>query len=197
MRVLLICVPRTGSNSFIKSLSKSLAIPHISIPDTYTHKENSSLIESILKKESIIFRMSPINNVGYDLVKFSSFFDKVILLSRLDDEDHYKSIVNLYYREHIMKYGTKGSYVYEDIPKSTLEHIHKVVNYKEIEVQKQQISELSLKLKQKVLYYEDIFYSDKVVDYLTSNFNRFNKEVYEYNLGLTKKQRIKQQSSLI
>ena len=197
MRILLVCVPRTGSNSFIKSLSKSLSIPHVSVPDSFTYKENSSLIESIIKKDSIIFRMSPINNVGYSLVKFSAFFDKVILLSRLDDEDHYKSLVNLYYREHIMKYGTKGTYVYEDIPESSLNQIEKVINYKEIKDQKQEIEQLSLALKQEVLYYEDIFYSNKVTEYLTSEFAKFNKEIYDKSLSQTKKQRIERKTILI
>jgi len=197
MRVLLICVPRTGSTSFLKALSKSLAIPYISIPGTYTYKENSSLIESTIKKKNIIFRMSPDHNVGYDLVKFSSFFDKVILLTRLDDEDHYKSIVNLYYREHILGYGTKGLYVYEDIPKSIIKDIEETVNYNEILLAKQQILDLSLKLQQEVLSYEDIYYSNKALIYLSSNFRMFNKEVYQYNLGLTKRQRITRKTTLI
>ena len=178
MRILFVCVPRTGSTSFIKSLSKSLTIPYVSIPDSFTYKENSSLIESIIKKDNIIFRMSPNNYVGYSLIEFSSFFDKVILLSRLDDEDHYKSLVNLYYREHIMEYGTKGLYVYEDIPKSSLNQIEKVINFKQIKDQK-------------------IFYSNKVTEYLTSEFAEFNKELYENSLAQTKKQRIVRKKILI
>lgn len=197
MKILFVCVPRTGSTSFINSLSKSLDIPYISIPDTYSYQLNSSLIESTIKKDRIIFRMSPNNNVGCSLIKFSSFFDKVILLSRLDDEDHYKSLVNLYYREHIIKYGTKGLYVYEDIPQSSLSQIEKVINYEEIKDQKEQIEQLGLELKQEVIYYEDIFYSDKVTDYLTSEFAEFNREVYENRLAQTKKQRITRKTVLI
>ena len=197
MRILFVCVPRTGSTSFIKSLSKSLTIPYVSVPDSFTYKENSSLIESIIKKDNIIFRMSPNNYVGYSLIEFSSFFDKVILLSRLDDEDHYKSLVNLYYREHIMESGTKGLYVYEDIPKSSLNQIEKVINYKQIKDQKQEIEQLSSELKQEVLYYENIFYSNKVTEYLTSEFAEFNKEIYENSLAQTKKQRIVRKKILI
>ena len=197
MRILFVCVPRTGSSSFIKSLSKSLDIPYISIPDSYSYEQNSSFIESSIRKDRVIFRMSPDNNVGYNLKEFCLFFDKVILLSRLDDKDHYESLVNLYYREHIIEYGTKGLYVYEDIPQASLNEIEKVINYEEVKDQKKQIEQLGLELKQEVIYYEDIFYSNKVINYLTSEFAEFNREVYENTIAQTKKQRISRKTVLI
>ncbi len=197
MRILFVCVPRTGSSSFIKSLSKSLDIPYISIPDSYSYEQNSSFIESSIRKDRVIFRMSPNNNVGYNLKEFCLFFDKVILLSRLDDKDHYESLVNLYYREHIIEYGTKGLYVYEDIPQASLNEIEKVINYEEVKDQKKQIEQLGLELKQEVIYYEDIFYSNKVINYLTSEFAEFNREVYENTIAQTKKQRISRKTVLI
>ncbi len=197
MRILFVCVPRTGSSSFIKSLSKSLDIPYISIPDSYSYEQNSSFIESSIRKDRVIFRISPNNNVGYNLKEFCLFFDKVILLSRLDDKDHYESLVNLYYREHIIEYGTKGLYVYEDIPQASLNEIEKVINYEEVKDQKKQIEQLGLELKQEVIYYEDIFYSNKVINYLTSEFAEFNREVYENTIAQTKKQRISRKTVLI
>jgi len=197
MRILFVCVPRTGSSSFIKSLSKSLDIPYISIPDSYSYEQNSSFIKSSIKKDRVILRMSPNINVGYNLKEFCLFFDKVILLSRLDDKDHYESLVNLYYREHIIEYGTKGLYVYEDIPQASLNEIEKVINYEEVKDQKKQIEQLGLELKQEVIYYEDIFYSNKVINYLTSEFAEFNREVYENTIAQTKKQRISRKTVLI
>jgi len=141
--------------------------------------------------------MSPNINVGYNLKEFCLFFDKVILLSRVDDKDHYESLVNLYYREHIIEYGTKGLYVYEDIPQASLNEIEKVINYEEVKDQKKQIEQLGLELKQEVIYYEDIFYSNKVINYLTSEFAEFNREVYENTIAQTKKQRISRKTVLI
>ena len=63
--------------------------------------------------------------------------------------------------------------------------------------QKQEIEQLSSELKQEVLYYENIFYSNKVTEYLTSEFAEFNKEIYENSLAQTKKQRIVRKKILI
>lgn len=197
MRILFVCVPRTGSNSFIKALSKSLNINYISIPDNFNLNENKSLIDSVLSKDDIIFRMSPINDVGYSLLQFTSFFDEVILVSRLNEKEHYQSLVNLYYRENILKFGTKAAYDYNDIPPTVLTQIEKVVDYDEIDTQKKQIEELSLVLKEKVLYYEDIFNSDDVVNYLDLKFDTFDKDKYTFYLSQTKKYRITRERLLI
>ena len=197
MRILFVCVPRTGSNSFIKALSKSLNINHISIPDNFDLKENKSLIDYVLSKDDIIFRMSPINYVGYTLLQFTSFFDEVILVSRLNEKEHYQSLVNLYYKENILKYGTKAAYDYNDIPSTVLTQIEKVVNYDEITTQKKQIEELSLILDKKVIYYEDIFNSDDITNYLSSKFNTFDKNIYTYYLSQTKKYRVTREKLLI
>lgn len=197
MRVLLICVPRTGSSSFLKALSKTLDINHISVPDSFNLKRNKALIDSILNKKNIIFRTSPIHNVGYSLIEFCSFFDKVILLSRLDDKEHYKSIINLYYKENILKFGTKDLYDFNDIPSSVLEQIQKDVNYEEIVIQKQQIEQLGLNLDQKVLYYEDIFYSNVGLKYLQNNFDSFDTNRYTFHLSQTKKLSISREKSII
>ena len=197
MRVLLVCVPRTGSSSFLKALSKSLNINHISIPDSFSLEENKAFIDSIVKKDKVIFRMSPIHNTGYSLEEFCSLFDRVVLLSRLNEKEHYKSIVNLYYRENILKFGTKGLYDFNDIPNTILNQIEQVVNYEVILEQKKQIEELGLVLNQKVLYYEEIFYSDTGLKYLQTNFNSFNSEKYRLYLSQTKKLSISRDKSLV
>lgn len=197
MRVLLVCVPRTGSSSFLKALSKSLNINHISIPDSFSLEENKAFINSIVKKDNVIFRISPINSIGYRLDEFCFLFDKVILLSRRNEEEHYKSIVNLYYRENILKFGTKGLYDFNDIPSTILNQIEQVVNYEEILEQKKQIEELGLVLNQKVLYYEEIFYSDIGLKYLQNNFNSFDSEKYKLYLSQTKKLSINRDKSLV
>lgn len=187
MKILIVCVPRTGSNSFIKALSKTLNIPHVSVPDSFNYKNNSSLINSILAKDKVIFRISPIHYVGYDMSTFLSFFDKVILLSRLNDEEHYKSIVNLYYREHIMKGGTNSSYIYDDIPKSIIKKIEKVLNWEEILEQKQEIIKLSSARKESILYYEDIYFSHFGLKYLEEKFINLDTSLFTAHLSNTKK----------
>jgi len=197
MRVLLVCVPRTGSNSFLKALSKALNIHHISIPYSFNLSKNKALIDSTVRKESIIFRISPIHNVGYNLDKFCLLFDKVILLSRLNDEEHYKSLINLYYKENILGFGTNGVYNFNDIPTPIVTQIEQVFNYEEIVVQKKQIENLGLILNQKVLYYEEIFYSDVGLKYLQSTFDTFDSEKYKLYLNQTTKLSITRDKSFI
>lgn len=197
MKILIVCVPRTGSNSFIKALSKSLNIPHISIPDSFNYKHNSALIKSILAKDKVIFRMSPFHYVGYDILTFTYFFDKVILLSRLNNEEHYKSIVNLYYREHIIKGGTNSSYIYNNIPKSILKEIEKVVDWEKILEQKQEIYNLGAMRNESILYYEDIYFSDVGLKYLKRKFNNLDTSLFTAHLSNTKKLSITRDMSLI
>lgn len=198
MKVLMICVPRTGSNSLIKALSKGLNIPHLSIPDSFNITHHKAFIDSILNKNEIIFRMSPIHNVSYDLLSFTSFFDEVVLLSRKNEENHYKSIVNLYYREHVAKLSTRTSYVYEDIPSSTLEEIKKVVDWEDIVNQKLEIENLGMLLNESILYYEDMYFSDKGINYLKGKFKKkLNIDTFNYVLFNTNKLRINREKYVI
>ena len=197
MTTLILCTPRTGSNSFIKALSKSLNTPHISIPDSYSFEKDSSFIKSILGKQNIIFRMSPIHNVGYTLEEFCLFFDKLIFLSRKNNKEHYESLVNLYYREHFLGYGTKGSYVYEDIPTEILPQLEQEVNWEEINTQKLQIEDLSRKFNKKVIYYEDLFYSEIAVNILSKQYSNFNSSIFKKYLESTSKLRINRVKTML
>ena len=197
MRVLLICIPRSGSSSFMKAVAKGLNLSRISIPDSYSFPENKALIDKVIQKENVIFRMSPNHEIGYDIDKFSKFFDKTILLSRQNNDEHYKSIVNLYYREHILQSGVHSSYVYEDIPQSTLKQIQPVVDFEDILTQKEKLKNIAYTINEKIIYYENIFYSLSVEQYLIDNFKNLSIEKYKNELSNTSKLSISRQKTLV
>lgn len=132
--------------------------------------------------------MSPNHNVGYDLKEFSNFFDTTILLTRKNKKDHFKSFVNLYYKEIILKKGEHSEYSYDDIPSELKTKLKSNENWFSILNGIETIRQLSSSMNNPILYYEDLYYNDGV-NYIKSKIPNININSFKAALSNTKKLR--------
>jgi hypothetical protein len=190
MRILLICTPRSGTNSFISSLSKTMGINQISIPDSYQYPRDKSLIDYLISKENIIVRMNPNHQVGYDIIEFSNLFDVVILLTRKNIDKLYESYVNLFYKEVYIKGAVNSTYDYKDIPNNIKNSFKNDINWKNVLNGINIINDISDKLNIPILYYEDLYYSNDGINLLKSLLPEINTDVFRNRLSSTKKLRV-------
>lgn len=197
MKILVICLPRAGSTSFVTSLSKATNINLLSIPDAYSYPENISLINHVLAKEDIIFRMSPSHNIGMDLIEFSKLFDYTILLSRRSESDYYKSFVNLYYKEIIVGSGWSSKYDYDEIPSKYKIELKNSKDWKRLLNDKQTIESFSTKMNIDIIYYEDLYYSSSGAEVLQKLIPNINILAFKNYLSKTKKLRTKSIKKII
>jgi hypothetical protein len=189
MKILLICSPRSGSTSLVNSLSKTLNITKINIPDVYEYPKNKSLIDHIISKKDIIVRMNPNHEVGYDLKEFVNFFDHVILLTRRNRNEHFKSFVNLYYKEIIIKNGVHTKYTYDEIPTQLKTKLKSDINWILLLSGVDKIKKLSIDINNPILYYEDLYYGDNV-EHINSKISNLNIDLFKSTISQTKKLRI-------
>lgn len=191
MKILLIAPPRTGSTNLLNSLSEVLDLSKISIRHNFEYPRDEKLIDHIASKKNKIVRIIP--SVNIDLFELIKKFDSTILLSRKDDEDHYKSFVNLFYKEFIQRDLTSvmNGYTYDELPTYYKENLKYSSNWMQILKDKEFLLEISKKIKSDIVYYEDLYYSDiglnilkkgiPILDIdkmkiLLDNSNRYRKE---------------------
>lgn len=197
MKILIVCVPRTGSTSFTKSLSKTLNIPVISIPDSYEYPTNKKLIEQVLSRSNVIFRMSPFHNTGYRLLDFLEKFDNIILLSRNDIENHFISMVNLYYME-LTKLGREhATYSESDIPPNMFKEFEGSVDWNRVKADRKELELLSKQLNIPLLYYEDLYFTEKGYSILQQNIPNLDIKLFKEFITSTKKIKIEVEKTLL
>ena len=182
MKILVLCLPRTGSTSFVNALKKTLGLNLINIPDAYKFPENKALIDHVLSKESVILRMTPSHNVGMDLVTFSKHFDYTFFLSRKNLDDYYKRFVNLYYKEIIVGSGWFNPYDYNDIPVKYQEELKNSSDWNRIMRDREDLHRIG---QDEIIFYEDLFYSNEGTYFIKSkleeiDINKFKEYLTEF-----------------
>lgn len=197
MKVLILSLPRTGSTSFATSLSKSLKLPLVSIPDNYTYNENGHLVTKLLNRKSIILRVSPSCNVGYELLDFIDKFDHVIFLSRRNKDEHYKSFVNLYYKLYIKKFGYHDKYNSAEVPQKYYDELENRLGWKILLEDKKKIEEASSITNIPVLYYEDLYFSEEGYNILQQNIPNLDIELFKEFITSTKKLKLETPKTLV
>lgn len=197
MKIILLSLPRTGSTSFAKSLSNTLDLPLISIPDEYTYKENGHLITKILNKKKVILRISPSLKTGYELIDFIGKFDRVIFLSRKNNYQHYRSFVNLYYKLYIKKSGYHDQYDSAEIPQKYYNELKDRLGWKILLEDKEKIEQLSLLLNIPVLYYEDLYFSSTGYTVLQQNIPNLDIEKFKKYIASTKRMKLSISKTLL
>jgi|MDTC01.2.fsa_nt_gb hypothetical protein len=182
MKILIISAPRTGSSSLAENLKNVLKYKQLYLePYLYKkqfHNFNSKRTSEYgyplnLSKNSIVKTMTyqvPSNygeNDNYKSTKFELFisdwskeFNKIILLSRKNEQDHLESWINLLSKQE------NGESVYK---KWNINEIkgklkdHNYVDYlkKQIKHHTDKIKELSKLFKLPISFYEDLYGSDR------------------------------------
>jgi hypothetical protein len=172
MKILIISVPRSGSTSLAYNLKSTLEYNEIFVEPYLYQKHNESFISKRtfehgyplkLSKNSIVKTMSYQVASQYGKPKdFTSFisewkkeFDKIILLSRKDKQEHFVSWVNLLSKQE------NGESVYKKWNITEIEGKLKNYNYSEFKPHRDAIEELSKLFNLPITYYEDLYGEDR------------------------------------
>jgi len=197
MKVLIVCTPRSGTSSFSTSLSKTLNIPLISIPEQFYTQIHTQFINYLIEKPKCIVRLDPTHKIGMDIYDFSKYFDHIVLLTRKNEKDYLISLANLSLKVKAHKFSPHALYSSKDIPEKILNSIDKTPEWSSIKEGKLKINLLARMLKQDILFYEHLFSDnfdiDKFLPFLTSDL----KSRFSSFLKSTKKLRINIESSAI
>ena len=146
MKVLLITLPRTGSTSLLKTISKEQRLNSISEPFNNVNGNLEKYKDYDWKNTNDICVKTHINHKDVTFyLEFIKFFDKVILLCRKDLNACAES---LSYANHYQNFTEK----YEWIKTPNLNNNIKLVNEFNKELEK-----LSKLINIDILYYEDLF----------------------------------------
>lgn len=150
MKILIISLPRTGSNSLMKLYSEKFNLKMFGEPFNPNNLPNSFEIEdNIVVKTIINQKPKNITNSKQFYIDFSKNFDQVILLSRKDKNACGESLAFLNYNENN---GFKYNEKYEWYKTPNIEESKKFINECE-----QSLLDLSESLNISIIYYEDIF----------------------------------------
>lgn len=197
MKILLLACPRSGSTTLHKSLSKTLNLNSITIPDNYQYPNHFNLIKHIINTDDIIVRTSVQTNHGFDLQDFIKYFDYTILLSRLNDMEHKVSFANLYYKKIYKKSGWHDIYSQTEIPKKIFDDTNFILYFDSILKEKNKLIELSNFLKIPISYYENIYKDESGFQTIKNIIPSINIEILKQHISSTKKLNTKIEYKLI
>jgi hypothetical protein len=200
MKICIISTGRAGSTSLYQLIKKHLPIDYYTITEPWNRgwKRNEELtgteLDIILKHDNVFIKtivgQLPENE---NIKNFENwlfiFFDKIILLDRLDDTSQVESMAwhGLFNRGK--SWHEKEFYDLEKIPKDTID-THEII----LNDRKNIINDYSTIYKKKIYYYEDIFIHhnmneiNEIFDFLGLKLNE--KYLVEYVISKEKKVRI-------
>lgn len=146
MKILLITLPRTGSNSLLKKISKEDNLDPINEPFNRLPNKLKEYKNFDWQNSDNLCVKTHINHMDISFyLEFVKFFDKVILVSRRDLKSCAES---LSYAHHFKNFTDK--YVWTITPnfKDTMKFVEKI---------DKDLYELSKLINIDILYYEDLF----------------------------------------
>lgn len=155
MKILIVCLPRTGSTSFLYKIGNQYSLkpmfePFIkNIPSTYFFKKDDIVVKTAICQSPVDVNFVSISDWYAD---FCKHFDKVYLLSRKDLIKCAESLAYyLYYKDTTkFNFSYKTEYMWEKTP-----------NYEETEQfvfnMHKDLEDLSKKIGVDIIYYEDIY----------------------------------------
>lgn len=162
MKICILSIGRSGSTSLYNAIKRHLSNEFYCISEPFNHSYNRVIqidknqFEVIESKENVLIK-TIINHKPdeKDLDFFNdwifTFFDKVILLDRLDKKSQIESFSFLMHTNS-KSWHKKQYYEMSTIPQKVIDEWDlRIDNYK------LKLSELSKKFNKKIFYYEDIF----------------------------------------
>jgi hypothetical protein len=171
MKILIISLPRTGSTSLLKSISKSKKLKEVFEPFDGTNRfPYDDTMDNVVVK-TIVLAQKPLNVLDYNewILEFSKKFDEVILLSRKNliecAESHAYAVFN-----RNKGFTSYAPYMWEETP-----NFDKC--YSDIIKWDTTLKILSTQLNIPITYYEDIY------DLNSNNrLRKGNRSIYTHNL---------------
>ncbi len=200
MKICIISTGRAGSTSLYQLIKKHLPIDYYMVVEPWNKgwKRNNELtgteLDTILKSHNVFIKtlvgQLPENeNIKAFENWLFTFFDKIILLDRLDDKLQVESMVWHGSFNKGKSWHEKEFYDLEKIPKDTISEQKIILNDR-----KTIINNYSKTYKRKIYYYEDIFIHhnmneiNEIFSLLELKLNE--KYLIEYVLSKEKKVRI-------
>ena len=167
MKILIVGIPRSGTTSLLKGI-QSQGFYGISEPYNEWIRDELSyplgeldIYDKIVVKTTSYQKPKNYKGTWVDFVKeFSKSFDKLIFLDRSKFDEHYESMLNLWYKSHVQKQPVMSPWASEDIPDlfrvgffagGAVHRLHK---------EKEELYLLSKDLKCDITYYEDLYSND-------------------------------------
>lgn len=176
MKICILSIGRSGSTSLYNAIKRHLTNDYYSISEPFNHSYNrikeidKNQFDVITTNENVLIK-TIINHKpdDKDLEFFNdwifTFFDKVILLDRLDKKSQIESFSFLMHTKS-ESWHKKQYYEMSVVPQRVIDEWDlKIDNHKKI------LEELSKKFNKKIYYYEDIF--------INKNMNMIN-EIFDY-----------------
>ena len=204
MKICILSIGRCGSASLYTAIVKHLTKQYYCIGEPFNYEINrinetdKNQIDLISKKDNVLIKtiLSHKPNEMDDesfYVWLFSFFDKVILLDRLDKQSQAESFSYLVHTKN-KEWHRKQFYNMSLVPNGFIEEWdYRLDNLKKI------LNDLSVKYNKKIYYYEDIFVDknmeiiNEIFDYLELEIN--HDVINEYILSDDRKVRLKEKTT--
>lgn len=151
MRVLIISLPRTGSNYLMNQYSKKYNLNSYGEPFNYYNKrinEDWKTKDNVVVKTMLFQVPKKVTSDKEYWIEMSKSFNEVILLSRRDLFDCAKS--HSFMVDMRGKYDSGSPYIWKETPSL-------FKSFEFLKVEHQKLEEVSKLLKIPITYYEDIF----------------------------------------
>jgi hypothetical protein len=167
VKILIVGIARSGTTSLLKGI-ESQGFYGISEPyNEWIRSELSYPLEELDKYDKIVVK----NNLGQkpknykgtsvDFVKeFSKLFDKLIFLDRSNFDEHYESVINLWYKSHVQKQPVMSTWISEDIPNLFRAGFAMGGGRQRLQKEKHELKQLANDLKCDITYYEELYSND-------------------------------------
>ena len=186
MKILIISVPRSGSNTLLKTISSMLKLKKIVEPFNEVLWKNVKydiIPENNVVVKSLIDIVVPNHNTISFYKDYSKSFDKTILLSRKNTKELSESYAFKIWKNNITGWHQKYNY-------NQLGDIDKWVE--SMIKNKSHIEKLSNELNIEIDWYEDLYCGDeeKIVNFL--NKHKINVDIPEFSEYLNPKHRLRQ-----
>lgn len=168
MKILIIGIARSGTTSLLKGI-ESQGFHSISEPyNKWVREELSYPLQELNNHTNIVIKTNgnqkPKKYKGSwvdFILEFSKSFDKLIFLDRYDFNEHYESIMNLWYKSHIQKQSVMSEWVSEDIPDLFRVGFASGGGRQGLQKEKKELKQLATELNCDITYYEDLYSKDR------------------------------------
>ena len=170
MKVLIIGIPRSGTTSLLNSFENQ---GYVKISEPYNYNIKKSIKydnppKEVLEQDNIIVK-SNVTHIPYKwkhdwytfIIEFVKYFDKVILLDRLQFEEHLMSIMHLHYRIFKGK-SVMQKWSLNDIDSNFIAGYLAAEGDKILKRDKEQLKTISEELNIPITYYEDLYSEDRI-----------------------------------
>ena len=185
MKILIIAIPRSGSNTLLKSMSSMLKLKRIGEPFNEAIRKNVNFNDTVVENNVVVKSLIDINipNVINFYKEYSKSFDKTILLSRKNTKELSESYEFQIWKDELTTWHQKYTYIQTGDIDKWVEFMIK--NKSDLEI-------LSNELKIEIDWYEDLYCGDeeKIVNFL--NKHEIDVDISEFSEYLNPKHRLRQ-----